>query len=460
MIPVHTYAGQTVYILGLGKTGLAVADALKAGGARVILDDDNAGAVEAAKAAGWETANRDAAVWDDIAALHISPGIATDFPKPHPVVKAALAAGVPLIGDLDLYAAARPHDTFLAITGTNGKSTTTALLGHILRECGVPSAVAGNIGTPVLALDNAAEPQTLALEVSSYQLVLNDSVRYHHAALLNITPDHLDRHGGMDGYIAAKARIFEEQPLGAAAVIGVDTPPTQYLYEALRRERDGGVIPVSVLQKVHRGVYVEQGELIDNTDGGAGVRIADLRQFTRLPGVHNWQNIAVAYALATAGAGLSPQEVMAATATFPGLAHRQEYITKRGDVVFINDSKATNAEAAERALVCYQNIYWIIGGKAKDGGIDSLVEHFPRIRHAYGIGDAGAAFGALLEKHGVAFTLSGTLDVAVEQAAAAAAADAAAGEKVVLLSPACASFDQFANFEQRGEQFRGKVMGL
>ncbi|MCA3270018.1 MAG: UDP-N-acetylmuramoyl-L-alanine--D-glutamate ligase, partial [Thalassospira sp.] len=292
MIPVHTYAGQTVYILGLGKTGLAVADALKAGGARVILDDDNAGAVEAAKAAGWETANRDAAVWDDIAALHISPGIATDFPKPHPVVKAALAAGVPLIGDLDLYAAARPHDTFLAITGTNGKSTTTALLGHILRECGVPSAVAGNIGTPVLALDNPAEPQTLALEVSSYQLVLNDSVRYHHAALLNITPDHLDRHGGMDGYIAAKARIFEEQPLGAAAVIGVDTPPTQYLYEALRRERDGGVIPVSVLQKVHRGVYVEQGELIDNTDGGAGVRIADLRQFTRLPGVHNWQNIA------------------------------------------------------------------------------------------------------------------------------------------------------------------------
>jgi len=455
MIIPHSYAGKRVYIFGLGKTGLAVAAALIAAGAKVWCDDDGEPARQAAAAAGYPLGNREAIDWETLDALHISPGIPTDFPAPHPLVATAQKHHVPIVGDLDLLAAARPQDTFIGITGTNGKSTTTALVGHLFQQAGISSSVAGNIGTAALSLEVGSEPQTMILEVSSYQLALNKTPHYHTAALLNITPDHLDRHGGMAGYVAAKKLIFNNQADNDVAIVGVDTLEAAAIADSLPQKN---LIRVSTRQRPEGGIFVAEGILWDNRSG-TPVRLVDMRQAERLRGQHNHENSAVAVAIALAN-GIAPDVIAKGLLSFPGLAHRQEFIARHDGILFINDSKATNAEATCPALLAYDNIYWILGGKAKDGGIDSLIPLFSKVRHAFGIGTSAQDFGALLTGHHVPFTLSATLDQAVRDAVAAAKADATAGEKVVLLSPACASFDQFANFEARGDAFRNRVLQL
>src|SRR5665213_1338549 len=344
---------------------------------------------------------------------------------------------------------------FVGVTGTNGKSTTTALIAHILGSVGRKIAVGGNLGTAALSLDRLGADGIYVLELSSYQLDLIDRAAFDVAVWLNLTPDHLDRHGGMDGYIAAKRRIFKNARGTAAAIIGIDDSPSRKVADALAHENAWRVTRISVISESMGGVVVKHGCIIDET-GRSAEKVIDLNEMPLLPGRHNWQNAAAAYA-ATRALGLARADIVAGIASFPGLAHRQERVATRGEVRFINDSKATNADAAATALACYDAIYWIAGGVPKAGGIAALTLYFSRIRRAFLIGDAARDFAATLGAK-VPHEISGTLDRAV--AAAFAAAQAAGGPAVVLLSPACASFDQFSDFEARGEAFRALVNTL
>jgi UDP-N-acetylmuramoylalanine--D-glutamate ligase len=375
-------------------------------------------------------------------------------PEPHPVVKAARAAALPVIGDIDLFAQAEqslPRHRVAVITGTNGKSTTTALLAHVVRSCGAPSAACGNIGAAILDLEPLAEGGVYVIEMSSYQIDLTASLRPEVAILLNITPDHLDRHGSMANYVAVKRRIFEWQGPGGVAVIGVDD---EYGQEAVDRLRAAGrpVVPVTVKGRAPAGVSVEDARLYDAALSAEPVLSLD--GIESLRGRHNWQNAAAAYAAARA-LGFAPAAIEAGLRSFPGLAHRLEYVGTAGGVRFINDSKATNADATQHALAAFPRVHWIAGGKAKDGGIDSLRPLFGRVERAYLIGEAQDAFAATLDDAGVDTERCGTMDRAV----ASAARHAGVGD-VVLLSPACASFDQYPNFEVRGDHFRALVAQL
>jgi len=452
MIPVPGFDGRKVAVLGLARSGRAATAALMAGGAEVLAWDDSE-KTRAGIAAELPLADPARIDWRQVAALVLSPGIPHSFPAPHPAVVAARAAGVPIIGDIELLGRAQPAAGYIGITGTNGKSTTTALIGHILATAGRDVEIGGNLGPPALGLIPLGERGTYVLEMSSFQLELLDTVTFDIAVLLNITPDHLDRHGDMAGYVAAKRRIFAGDKAGGTAVVGVDDDICRELAATLRREAARGVVPVSVREAVRDGVYVEEGWLVDAMDGLPS-RILALAEAPRLPGLHNAQNIAAAYAVARR-AGLSAETATAAIRTFPGLAHRQELVDTIDGVRYINDSKATNADATEKALACYETIYWIAGGLPKAGGITSLAPHFKRLRHAFLIGKATGEFAATLDGK-VSYTRCGDLASAV-----AAAADRARGEPapgaVVLLSPACASYDQFPNFEVRGDTFRRLV---
>jgi len=455
MIAVPGFEGRKVVVLGLGRSGRAAAHALAAGGAEALAWDDS----EKTRAAlAGEVTLRDPAQldWREIAALVLSPGIPHSFPRPHPAVTSARAAGVPVIGDIELLGRAQPAARFIGITGTNGKSTTTALISHILATAGETVEIGGNLGPPALGLAPLAAGGTYVLEMSSFQLELVTSLAFDIAVLLNITPDHLDRHGDMEGYVAAKRRIFARQANGASAIVGIDDAICRDLAAALRRSGEARVVPISVREPAPGGVYVEDRWLIDALDG-APKRIFDLNLAPRLPGTHNAQNAAAAYAVARL-AGLSAQAAIAGIRTFPGLAHRQELVDAIDGVRYINDSKATNADATEKALACYEAIYWIAGGLPKAGGITSLAPYFTRLRHAFLIGNATGEFAATLDGK-VPYTSCGDLANAV-----AAASDRARGEHapnaVVLLSPACASYDQFPNFEVRGDTFRRLVGAL
>jgi UDP-N-acetylmuramoylalanine--D-glutamate ligase len=455
MVVVRCFAGRRVAILGLAKSGRASAAALAAGGAEIIGWDDSAKTREALAG---EIPMVDLAgiAWRDIAALILSPGIPHSFPKPHPVVFQVQAAGTEIIGDLELLARAQPQARYIGITGTNGKSTTTALIGHILREAGQVTEIGGNLGTPALSLAAFDGDGAYVIECSSYQLELISSLTFGIAVLLNITPDHLDRHGGMDGYIAAKRHIFDRQSASATAVIGVDDPICRAICEEMGQAGPQRVVPISVKEKAAGGIYVEAGWLVDDLDGFS-VKVLDLAGAERLPGAHNWQNAAASYAVARR-AGVAPEVAAAAIRSFPGLAHRQELVDTVGQIRYINDSKATNADATEKALTCYSAIYWIAGGLSKAGGIVPLAPYFPRLRHAFLIGNATEEFAATLDGK-VPFTRCGDLAAAVVAASERAGAEHIDGA-VVLLSPACASFDQFANFEARGDAFRDLVAGL
>ena len=454
MIVVDGFAGKRVGVLGLARSGRAAVRSLAAGGAEVLAWDDNPAVREAV---GAEFSLRDLADvdWREIAALVLSPGIPHSFPEPHPAVAQARDAGVEIIGDIELLGRVQPDAIYIGITGTNGKSTTTALIGHILAMAGRRVQVGGNLGTAALSLAPLGADGAYVLEASSFQLELIAGLSFRVAVLLNITPDHLDRHGDMDAYIAAKQRIFAGQGANSTAIVGIDDPICRGIADDLR-QRPARVVPISINQSPPGGIYADSGWLVDAT-APQPVRILDLAQAEGLPGSHTWQNAAAAYAAARA-VGIAPEVAAAAIRSFPGLEHRQELVAELDGVRYINDSKATNADATEKALACYQAIYWIAGGLPKAGGITSLTGYFGRVKHAYLIGAAAEEFAATLGDT-VPYSPSGDLATALTAASEAARRDGVPGS-VVLLSPACASYDQFPNFEVRGDTFRALVLKL
>jgi UDP-N-acetylmuramoylalanine--D-glutamate ligase len=448
--------GKIVAVMGLGKSGVATARALEAAGAEVWAWDDKEAARAAAQAQGIPLCDLTTASLARAALMVWSPGIPSTYPSPHPIAERARAAGLRLVCDIELLARACPAARFVAVTGTNGKSTTTALIGHILKVAGVRVEIGGNLGIPALSLPPLGAGGTYVLEISSYQAELLDSARFDAVALLNITPDHLGRHGGMTGYVEAKAGLFTRLKPNGTAVIGVDDAECQALFDRLCESSDVRTVPVSIQSPVAGGVAAPDGLLLDGTGGQAHEGV-DLTSIPTLPGAHNWQNACVAFAVARA-LGVPSADIDSGLYSFDGLAHRQETIAEVDGIRFVNDSKATNADAVARALVCYDGIYWILGGQAKEGGIVSLEPLFPRVRRAFLIGEATEAFAASLAGK-VDFDKCGTLEVAVTRAFAAAKADGARNA-VVLLSPACASWDQFSSFEHRGDVFRQLVAAL
>jgi UDP-N-acetylmuramoylalanine--D-glutamate ligase len=461
MIPVRGFEGKRVAVFGLGRTGLTAARALVAGGAQVALWDEKAESRDGAEAEGFDVVDLQTADWTQFAALMLSPGVPLTHPQPHWTVLKAQEAGVEIVGDIELFArsvnAAPEHKRpkVVAITGTNGKSTTTALIDHICRAAGKDARIGGNIGIGVLGLEDMHGGAVYVLEVSSYQLDLTSSLKPDVAVLLNISPDHLDRHGGMDGYVAAKRRVLLNQGKGDTAVIGVDDPWCQRICTEITAANRRTITPISSGRAIGRGVYALQGVLYDGS-GERVVEVCDLLRARALPGRHNWQNAAAAYAACRA-LGIPPADVADAILSFPGLAHRMELVGTIGAIKFINDSKATNADAARQAMSTYPRFYWIAGGVPKAGGIDSLTDLFPRVAKAYLVGQAAQDFSRTLDGQ-APNVICGDIRTAVTQAYADARA--AGGEAIVLLSPACASFDQFPDFEVRGDAFRSIVLGL
>lgn len=457
MIAATGFEKRNVAVLGLGKSGLATVRSLEAGGAKVFAWDDAPAKRDEAAKEGFLLVDSSDWDWQSLAAMILSPGIPFTHPEPHPAVKRAQAEGVEVIGDIELFqravkASGKPARV-VAITGTNGKSTTTALIGHMVRRCGGNAQVGGNIGKAVLELDEPEASTVYVVEVSSYQIDLAPSLAPNVAVLLNITPDHIDRHGTVEHYADVKARIFAHQGEADTAVIGIDDGFTSDICTRELAKRVEKVVPVSVGKTISRGIYALGGQLYDSL-GTQTVKAGDLSAIKTLAGAHNWQNAAAAYATGRA-LGYQRERILAAFESFPGLAHRMEIVGEADGIRYVNDSKATNADAASKALATYDNIYWIIGGKAKEGGISSLEEWFPRIRRAYLIGEAASAFAETLRGK-VEAIHCGTLDRAIDAASRDAAADIAE-LKVVLLSPACASFDQFKSFEERGDVFRAAV---
>lgn len=459
-IDLSALAERPVAVLGLGKSGLATAQALQNSGVEVWAWDDSAVARESAIAAGVALRSLETAPLGSANFMVLSPGIAHTHPEPHRVVQLARDAGCGIVSDIELLVRAQSAARIVGITGTNGKSTTTALLGHILAESGAPVAVGGNLGVPALSLPALDRDGTYVLELSSYQLELVPSAIFDTAILLNISADHLDRHGGLEGYVAAKTRIFAGQRPGQTAIIGVDDDISRAIFTRLAESGSQTVVPISAHGTVAGGVYTENGWLTDDRYGAAA-RVIDLSHVQTLPGWHNAQNAAAAYA-AAAAMGMAREAIAARIASYPGLAHRQELVDIVDGVLYVNDSKATNADAAARALECYQDVVWIAGGRPKEGGISSLAAYFPRVCHALLIGEAADEFAMNLAGR-VPVTRSGDLAHAVDSAAklvGEARDNGETGPKVVLLSPACASFDQFPNFEARGDAFRDAVMAL
>lgn len=446
----RTLDNRPVAVFGIGRSNIAVIKALVKAGARVVAGDDNPGNIAQAVAAGAEAGLKG----DDFAAfacLVLAPGVPLYFPVPHDAVKKARTGGIEIICDVEILARLRHGRQTAAITGTNGKSTTTALLGHILKTCDVETEIGGNIGTPVLALDMPPPEGAFVIEMSSYQADLCPTFAPDIAVHLNLTPDHLDRHGDMEGYYQAKKNLFKG---AGTAIIGIDDEYSTRMRDEVAAEGRRQVFSISVLQPLENGVYVLNGALYDAMFGETE-KAGDL-DIASLPGLHNHQNAAAAYAAARA-MGIPPQKIMHAMRGFPGLAHRQYMTRTIAGVSYVNDSKATNAAAVEKALACYNNIFWIVGGKPKEGGLNGLEPYLDRIAHAFTIGAAATEFTGWLEGRAVAVTRCDTLARAVEEAHKAAQAQ---GHGVVLLSPACASFDQFRDFEQRGDEFARLVNGL
>ena len=459
MVPVTAFAGKKVAIFGLGGSGVASASALLAGGADVIGWDDSAEAVAKATSAGIPSGDLRQVDWKRISALVLAPGVPLTHPAPHWTVRLARAAGVEVIGDIELFCRERRARAatapFIAITGTNGKSTTTALVAHLLRSAGRDAEIGGNIGTAILSLAPPDQTRAHVVECSSYQIDLAPTLDPSVGILLNITEDHLDRHGTLAHYAAVKERLATGVQEDGMAIIGVDDAWCAAVAD--RIEQVGKkLIRVSVRRPLPGGLYFENESIMRAADGGA-CAIAKIGGIGSLRGMHNAQNAACAAGAALA-LGLSAQAIQRGLASFPGLAHRMEEVGRKARVLFVNDSKATNADSAAQALACFSDIFWIAGGRAKTGGIASLGSFFPRIRKAYLIGEAATDFAAELEGR-VPHAVVGTLERAVERAAADAETSEVP-EPVVLLSPACASFDQYRNFELRGDKFRELVRAL
>lgn len=433
-------------ILGMARSGRSVLRDALARGYDCLVYDDRPESVAAALAEGGSTGTlADVAGLD---ALVVSPGVPLHFPAPHPVIAAARAAGVRLTSDIDLFAGRLGGRTVVGITGTNGKSTTTALIHHLLVMAGRDAALGGNIGRPVLDLEPGPGDRTFVLELSSYQLDLAAELACRVGVLLNLTPDHLDRHGTFAAYVAAKRRLFELQPKDGIAVVGVDDSPSRELADGLEAE-GRRVIRISATGPVPGGVWAEGKHLVDGM-GETPEAVADLAGIESLEGRHNLQNAAAAYAVLRA-LGVPAEAAVRGFASFSSLPHRMQTVARAGAVRFVDDSKATNPEAAIPSLSSFAEIFWIAGGKPKPGGFAALLPHLAAVRGAWLIGEAAGEIAAALPVE-MPRHMAGRLDAAVP-AAFAAARSSAAPEPVVLLAPACASFDQFTSYEARGDAF-------
>ncbi|SMX33786.1 UDP-N-acetylmuramoyl-L-alanine--D-glutamate ligase [Actibacterium lipolyticum] len=461
MIPVRGYEGARVAVLGLGRSGLATAKALKAGGAEPLVWDDSPDARARAEAEGYTLHDLTRAdAWGGITALIVSPGIPHLYPTPNRIIAAAWNAGVPVDNDIGLFFrsfASGEWDHYdspprvIAVTGSNGKSTTSALIHHVLSEVGRDSQLAGNIGRGVLDIDPPGDGGVVVLELSSYQTELARALTPDVAILTNLSPDHLDRHGGLGGYFAAKRRLFAEGGPDRA-IIGVDEPEGQYLANQMAEgQADDRLIRISAARKLEGvgwSVFARKGFLSEYRKGRQ-VGSIDLRAIAGLPGAHNHQNACAAYA-AVRTLGLAPKVIEKAFHSFQGLPHRSQLVAESGGVRFVNDSKATNADSAAKALAAFKNIRWICGGLEKDGGLGPVAAQLGNVSKAYVIGREAANFALHLgdTPHEVCETM--------EKAVAQAVADAQEGD-IVLLAPAAASFDQYDNFEKRGEDFIAEV---
>lgn len=458
MIPLHHAKGKSFALFGLGSSGIATAKALLAGGAGVVVWDDSEAGRDEARRQGLDVRDLKTENFSRFDSFILSPGVPLTHPEPHWSAKLAAAANVEIIGDIELFCRERRHSApdskLVAITGTNGKSTTTALTAHILQSGALPVQMGGNIGRPALDLE-LRRGQLTVLECSSYQIDLAPSLDPDVGILLNLTEDHLDRHGTMDHYGAVKARLIEGVPETGLAIIGVDDPWCAQIAKHARM-KGTPLCAVSLKHEMPDGIWLNNSALYETRDGAVH-EIVDLATCPALRGAHNAQNAACAFAAARQ-LGLDDQTILGALRSFPGLAHRMQRVGHVGKVVFVNDSKATNADAAAKALASFTQIFWIAGGRAKTGGIESLKTFFPIMVHAYLIGEAAPAFAESLQGK-VEATMSGTIENAVAQALK----DAQSSDlpyPVVLLSPACASFDQFKNFETRGEAFVAAVRSL
>jgi UDP-N-acetylmuramoylalanine--D-glutamate ligase len=456
LTPVETLRGQSIAVFGLGGSGFSTVRALVEGGADVAVWDDNLNARKRAAQAGFALVDLARADWKAFRLFVLSPGVPLTHPAPHWTVELANAAGVPIVGDVELFSRERadraPEAPFVAITGTNGKSTTTALIAHVLREAGRDVALGGNIGTPVLDLPPPANARTHVIECSSYQIDLAPTLVPSVGLLINVTPDHLDRHGDLARYAAIKERLVGRS---AIALIGVDDDICRDIYARLKaRAGTRRVIAISGADSPTADIYIRNRRIMAR---GESEPIADLDEARALRGAHNAQNAAFACGAARA-LGVGREEIARGLTSFPGLAHRMEEVGRLGRVLFVNDSKATNADAAEKALLSFRDIYWICGGRPKAGGIEPLRPLFSRVAKAYLIGEATDEFAHTLDS-AVPFERCGTLKAAIA-AATRDAMQSKAQEPVVLLSPACASFDQFANFEARGDAFRATATEL
>ena len=456
MIDVFPFAGHPIAVFGLGLSGLSAAKALVKGEADVSAWDDDEAARQRAADEGVPLVDLYGIDWKEHTSLVLSPGVPLHHPEPHEIVKLAEAANVEVIGDAELLVRTQRAAAYIGITGTNGKSTTTALIGHIMQVSGRVAEIGGNLGIPALDLEPLDQEATYVLEMSSFQLELTHSITFDVAVLLNISPDHQDRYAGMDDYIAAKKMIFHRQTTPRTAVVGVDDDFSRAVYEELKGADEQRVIGISGAERVHGGVYAVDGFLVDDTEGQE-TPVMDLGENPSLPGRHNWQNAAAAYA-ATKSVGVGSHQVMACIQSYPGLVHRQEPVALVDGIGYVNDSKATNAEAAARALACYDAIYWICGGRPKEGGLKAVAPYLGNVRHAFLIGEAAMEFSQFLDGR-VPMTISGDLKTALSDARKLAKKEKAEGA-VVLLSPGAASFDQFDDFEARGDAFRDRVERL
>jgi len=461
MIAVREYAGRRVAVLGLGRSGLAVARALAAGGAEALVWDDSAEARARAEDAGHtlHDLTRQGA-FEDVACLVVSPGIPHLYPGPHRVIAAAWDAGVPVDNDIGLFFRAFADDDWarmdqpprvVAVTGSNGKSTTAALIAHLLAEAGRPVQLAGNIGRGVFDIDPPQDGEIVVLELSSYQTELARALTPDIAVFLNLSADHLDRHGGMGGYFAAKRRLFAEGGPDRA-VIGVDEDEGRYLANQMAEApEDLRVIRISAARKLPGpgwSVFARKG-FLSEWRKGRQVGAIDLREIPGLPGAHNHQNACAAYAVART-LGLAPKTVAAGLASFRGLPHRSQLVGEAGGVRFVNDSKATNAESAAQALKAFPRIRWIAGGLAKEGGLGAALGALDTVAKAYLIGHDARDFALALAD--IPHEVCETMEAAVTRAAA----EAEPGD-TVLLAPAAASFDQYPDFEARGADFTARV---
>jgi UDP-N-acetylmuramoylalanine--D-glutamate ligase len=448
MTPALHYFKSYVAVVGLGRSGLSAARALEKVGAKVVVWDDDEGVCAYAEGEGFTVIQPSESAWAALKTVVWSPGI----PLTHSAALLAGRLGIPIVCDVDLLCEAKQDARVIAVTGTNGKSTTVALIAHILESAGCPVAVGGNIGVPALDLPELDWRGTYVLELSSYQLEMVPHLKADIAVWLNISPDHLGRHGGLQGYIDAKEHIFQGHKPGAVDIIGIDDPESEKVYTKRQKNALQPVVPVSTGHAVTRGFFVTEGVLYDGRRKKPQA-ICDMQSFNQLPGVHNWQNIACAFAAAEV-CGLSADRIVDAIKTFSGLPHRLEIVECIEGVPFINDSKATNPSATARALACYDSILWIAGGEPKDDDLSCLRLFFPRVRQAFLIGKAQDAFAQELEGK-APWVKCGSLQSAVERAD-----ELAEHGDVVLLSPACASFDQFRDFEHRGREFARIVQSL